>query len=76
MFTSFSNQVYFKISRKISYSPWKYLSNGVWHSPIGVHLTPTFKRFVVESQIPNLILAPSFDHNSCKSALNEQCKST
>jgi len=29
---------------------------------------------VVRSQFPNLIPAPSFDHKSCKSSLNEQYK--
>jgi len=43
--------------------------------PIWPHLTPDFKGFVIGSQIPNLTSAPSFDHNSCKLALNEQCKS-
>jgi hypothetical protein len=37
-------------------------------------LTLAFKGFVVKSQIPNLIPAPSFDHNSCKLSLNEQSK--
>jgi hypothetical protein len=39
-------------------------------------LTPTFKRFVVRSQISNLTPAPFFDHNSWKSSLNEQYEGT
>jgi hypothetical protein len=35
-----------------------------------------FNGFVVESQISNLTLAPSFDHKLCKSGLNEQCEGT
>jgi hypothetical protein len=35
---------------------------------------PIFKGFVVG--IFNLIPALSFDHNLCKSGLNEQCKGT
>jgi hypothetical protein len=31
---------------------------------------------MVESQIPILIPAPSFDHNLCKLGLNEQCEGT
>ncbi len=54
----------------------KDLSKGVQHALIGPHLTLAFKGFVVGSQIPNLTLAFSFDHNSCKSGLNEQCEGT
>ncbi len=73
---SFSNQISFENERAISYSPWKYLSNSVYYGWIEPHLTPAFKGFVVGSQIPYLTTAPSFDHNSCKSSLNEQCKAT
>jgi hypothetical protein len=76
MFISFSNQVYFENSREISYSPQKNLFNDALHAPIETHLTPTFKGFMVGSQILNLIHAPSFDYNSCKLGLNEQCKVT
>jgi hypothetical protein len=31
---------------------------------------------MVKSQILNLIITPSFDHNSCKSGLNEQSEGT
>jgi len=72
----FSSQVYFENLRAISYSPQKNLSSDVSHAPIEAHLLPTFKGFIVGNQIPNLTLAPSFDHNSCKSSLNEQCKVT
>jgi len=72
----FSNQVCFENMKTISYSLQKTLSNGLQHAPIRTHLTPAFKGFVVESQIPNLIHAPSFDHNSCKSSLNDQCEVT
>jgi hypothetical protein len=47
------------------------LSNDVYHTPIGPHLTPTFQGFMVMIQIPNLTPAPSFDHNSSKLGLNE-----
>ncbi len=76
MLISFSNQVFFKSVRTIFYSLWKYLSYDVYHTSIKPHLTPIFKGFVVGNQIPNLTLAPSFDHNSCKLGLNEQCKGT
>jgi len=75
-FISFSNQIFFKNSKIISYSPQKDLSKGLKHALIGPHLTPTFKGFVVKNQIPNLTLAPSFDHNSRKSSLNEQWEGT
>jgi hypothetical protein len=39
-------------------------------------LTLTFKGFLVGNQIFNLILTLSFDHNSCKSHLNEQWEGT
>ncbi len=41
---------------KISYRHQKVLFNGVSHAPIGTHLTPAFKGFVVKNQIPNLSL--------------------
>ncbi len=41
----------------ISYSPQKDLSNNVLYTPIGDHLTPALRGFVVKSQIPNLTLA-------------------
>ncbi len=34
----------------------------------------TSKGFMVENKIPNVTPVFSFDHNSCKSSLNEQCK--
>jgi hypothetical protein len=40
------------------------------------HLTFPLKGFVVGSQILNLTPALSFDHNSCKSGLNEQSEGT
>jgi hypothetical protein len=64
------------MKRKNYYNPQKDFSNGLKHAPIGPHLIPAFKRFVVKSQIPNLTPTPSFDHNLCKSGLNEQCKGT
>jgi hypothetical protein len=60
---------FFENVRKIFYSFQKIF-------PIGAHLAPIFKGFMVESQISNLTLAPSFDHNSCKLGLNEQFKVT
>jgi hypothetical protein len=66
----------FDNAKEISYSLQKDLFNSVQRTPIKAHLTPAFKEFVVCSQIFNLTPAPSFDHNSCKSALNEQCEGT
>jgi len=60
---------FFENVRKIFYSFQKIF-------PIGIHLAPIFKGFMVGSQISNLILGLSFDHNSCKSGLNEQFKVT
>jgi len=66
---------------KYSWNMWKeYLitskdfSKGVLHAPIRNDLTCTLRGFVVRNQILNLILGPSFDHNSFISNLNEQCK--
>ncbi len=58
----------------LSYSPQKVLSNGVLHAPIKDHLTFALKGFVVGSQNFNLTPTLSFDHSSCISRLNEQCK--
>jgi hypothetical protein len=61
----------------LSYSPWKDLSNGVLHASIGDHLIPNLKEFVIESLILNyLTFSLSFERNSCKSSLNEQCEGT
>jgi hypothetical protein len=76
MFISFSNQVSFENSRALSYSPQKCLSYGLYHTRVKFHFTPTFKGFVVRSQIPNLTPTLFFYHNSCKSCLNGQCKGT
>jgi len=46
------------------------------HAPIEVHLAPTLRGFVVNSQIPNLNPNPSFDNNLCILNLNEYCEST
>ncbi len=61
----------FEHARTITYSPQKDFSNGVLHAPIRYHLSPTLRGFMVQSQIENLTLGPSFDHNSCTSSLNE-----
>jgi hypothetical protein len=53
----------------VPYSPWKDLSNGGYHVPIGLHLTLFFKGFMVESQIFNLTATLFIDHNSCKLGL-------
>ncbi len=76
MLIYFSNQICFENVKEISYSLQKNHSNDLQHAPIGAHLTTTFKGFVVGSQIPNLTPAPSFDHNSCKPSINEQCEIT
>jgi hypothetical protein len=72
MFTFFSNQTCLEHKREITYSPQKDISNGVFSTPIGDHLTFILRGFVVASQIPNLTLDLSFDHNSCISSLNDQ----
>jgi hypothetical protein len=71
-FISFSNQFFLKtivgaifITLEISFQ--RCITHSNWTS---VH--PCFKGFVVGSLIPNLTLTPSFDHNSCKSGLNEE----
>jgi hypothetical protein len=46
------------------------------HAPIGDDLTLALREFVVNSQIPNLNLNPSFDHNLCISSLNGQYEGT
>jgi hypothetical protein len=60
----------------ISYNPQIDISNSVWHAPIGVHLALALKEFVIRSQIPNLNLDLSFDHNLCILNLNESCEGT
>jgi hypothetical protein len=73
---SSSNQTFLDHARAISYSFQKNLSNSVLYTPIEDHLTVALRGFVVKSQVPNLIPNPSFDHNSCISGLNKQCKGT
>ncbi len=73
-FIHLSNKVCYENERAITYSPQKDLSNNVEHAQIELHLTPTLKGFVVGNQFPNLTPTPSFDHNSCKLGLNEQCE--
>ncbi len=46
----------------------------VYSTPIKLDLILAFKGFVVETQILNWIFTSSFDHNSCKLGLNEQCE--
>jgi hypothetical protein len=76
MLISSSNQVYFEHVKVITYSLQNDIFNEVFHYPIGDDLTPTPRGFVVGSQIGNLTLDPSFDHNSCISGVNGQCKGT
>jgi hypothetical protein len=54
----------------------KDISNDVLHAQIRDDLTLALRGFVVKSQIPNLTLDHSFDHNSCILGLNEQCEGT
>jgi hypothetical protein len=63
-------------ARAISYRIQQDLFNNVWLAPIGAHLTPFLKGFMVGSQIPNLTFGLSFDHKLCISSLNEQCEDT
>ncbi len=75
-FISSSNQACLEHMKVIFYSLQKDLCNGVLHALIINHLTPNLRGFVVGSQILNLILNPSFDHNSCIWGLNEQWEGT
>jgi hypothetical protein len=68
---SLSKQACLDCTRKISYNVQKDLFNGVLHAPIKYHLIPSLRGFVVGSQIFNLILDLSFDHNLCILGLNE-----
>jgi hypothetical protein len=43
MLIFFSNKIIFESLKTISYSLWKYLSNGVKHVPTKFYLTPAFK---------------------------------
>jgi hypothetical protein len=65
MFISSSNQACLEHARAIFYSFQKDIFNGVLQAPIRAHLALTLKGFVVGSQILNLTLNLSFDHNSC-----------
>jgi hypothetical protein len=60
----------------ISYNLQTDLFNGVSNTPIRTHLTPVLKGFAVKNLISNLTPNLSFDHNSCISILNKQCKGT
>ncbi len=71
-----SNQACLDNATIIYYSLQKDLFNNVLHAPIDNLLTPALRGFVVENQIYNLTLGPSFDHNSCISYLNEQREET
>ncbi len=73
---SLSNEGYFENMKATSYSLQKTIFPMVYSAPIKPHLTPAFKGLVVRGQILNLTTTLSFDHNSCKSGLNEQCKGT
>ncbi len=61
-------------AKAIYYNPQKDILNLKYARPIEVHLAPTLKGFVVNSQIPNLNPNPSFDHNLCILYLNEYCE--
>jgi hypothetical protein len=76
IFIYFSKQAYLEYVKAISYRFQKDLANNVLHCPIEDHLTIVLMQFVIKSQIPNLTLNLSFEHNSCISNLNEQCKGT
>ncbi len=75
-FISYSKQTSLEHARGIFYNPQKFPSNGVLHASIGDHLILSLKGFLVGSQIFNLIINFSFDHNSCILHLNEQCEGT
>jgi hypothetical protein len=75
-FVFFSNQDNFEHARTIFYNFQKYFFDDVWHAPIRAHFTLVLKGFVIKGQIPILTSNPSFNHNSCISSINEQCKGT
>ncbi len=75
-FISFSKQACLECTKEMSYNLQKYISNGVFHTPIKAHLTPSLKGFMVKSQIPSLTHDLSFDHNLCILGVNEQCGGT
>lgn len=66
----------FEHVKAISYNLQKYIFDYVLQASIKDHFTPTLMGFVIKSQIFNLTLGPSFDHNSYIYNLNEQCKGT
>jgi hypothetical protein len=74
LFIYFSNQVCFENAREISYSPQKDLSNNVYYAPNWISFDPFFSRICGQESNSQFVSAPSFDHNSCKLDLNEQCK--
>jgi hypothetical protein len=77
MYISSSKQACLEHARAISYSSQKDICiKGVLHAPIINHLALALRGFMVGSQILNLTLNPSFDHNSCIIDINEQCNNT
>jgi len=76
MFIFLSNQTCLEHVMAIFYSLRKDIFNNVMHAQIKDGLTFILKGFMVKSQISNLIINLFWDHNSCISGLNEQCKGT
>jgi len=74
MFIYLLNQTFFEHVMTRTYSFRKYFSIDVLQVLIKHHLTLNLRGFMVKSQILNLTPSPYFDHNSCISSLNEQCK--
>ncbi len=66
----FQIKFFFKMRGEYLIALKKVFPNNVQHALIKAHLTPTFQGFVVGTQILNLTLTLSFEHNSCKSCLN------
>jgi hypothetical protein len=71
-----SKQAYLEYAKPISYNLQKGFSNNVLHAPTEDQLIIVLMGFVIQSQILYLTPSLSFEHNSCISNLNEQCKCT
>jgi hypothetical protein len=59
---------------KQSCSPYQELSNSMWHTTCTQGNPSNFRLLVVRSQIANLILGFSFDHNLCFRCPNGSCE--
>jgi hypothetical protein len=71
---TFSIDLWLKWGLKQSYNPCRNFSKGMWHATCTQGNMVDSQLLVVGSQIVNLILGPSFDHNLCFRCPNESCK--